>query len=50
MGFQNYNHYIPNIVHISGALSTLGIPYEYAETQCEEGAKDVNNILDSVVI
>ena len=36
------NHFNQNIAVISGALFTLQIQYEY--TQCDEGARDVNNI------
>ena len=28
---------------ITGALFTLRIQYEYTQTQCQEGAKDVND-------
>ena len=32
--------HIPNIDAFSGALFTLRIQYEYAQTQCDEGARD----------
>ena len=41
------NHSNLNIVDGSGALFTLRIHYEY--TQCEEGARDVNDIWVTVV-
>ena len=34
------NSNIPNIDAISGALFILRIQYEYAQTQCDEGARD----------
>ena len=39
-----HNPYIPNIEVISGALFTLRIQYEYTQTQCDEGARDGNDI------
>ena len=42
--------HIQNIDAISGALFTLRIQYEYTQTQCNEGAKDVNNILYMKII
>ena len=40
--YQKNNHCNQNIAVISGALFTFQIQYEYA--QCDEGARDVNNI------
>ena len=45
-----YNRRSRNIFHISGALFTLKIQYKYAQTQCEEGARDVNKMWVTVVI
>ena len=39
-----------NIIDISDALFTLKIQYEHNQTQCEVGARDVNNILVKVVL
>ena len=38
-----------NIVDIFDKLFILRIEYEYTETNCEEGARDVNNISVSVI-
>ena len=35
-----FNPHIQNIKAISGALFTMRIQYEYAQTQCDEGARD----------
>ena len=35
---------------IPGALSILGVHYEYTQTQCEEGARVVDNIWVTEVI
>ena len=44
--FKNmlYNLWDSTIVDLSGALFIWRIHYEYTRTQCEEGARDVNNI------
>ena len=38
-----------NSADISGALFIFKIQYEFTQTQCEEGARDVNNIWVPVV-
>ena len=50
MHFRDSNHCNPNIVDISGAIFTFKIHFEYTQTQCEEGARGVNNVLVTVVI
>ena len=40
VSFESTNPQIPNIDAISGALFILRIQYEYAQTQCDEGARD----------
>ena len=44
-GMVNYSklHY-KNIVDISGALFIMRIQYLCTQIQCEEGARDVNNV------
>ena len=44
------NHWDPNIVDISGALITLSLSIFILNSQCEEGAGDVNNILFPEII
>ena len=46
-----YNHCLPNIVDLSGALFTLQIQYmfEHTQSQCEEGAKEVNDIWHAMI-
>ena len=44
MTTKNLYPHITNVVDISGALFTIKIQNEYTQTQCDEGAKDVNNI------
>ena len=36
--------HVPHFDAISGALFTLRIQYEYTHTQCDEGARDGNDI------
>ena len=45
----NFNLWNSNIVDNSGAFFKLKIQYEYTQTQCEEGARDDNNIWVPVV-
>ena len=47
---MTHNHCNRNIVDISGALFTLNLSILVLKSQCEEGARDVNNILVTVVI
>ena len=42
--FEQYNPHIANIDAISGALFTMRIQYECTQTQCDEGARDGNDI------
>ena len=44
------NRSYPNIVDIFSALFTSRIQYEYTQSQCKEGGRDVNNILVAVLI
>ena len=43
MTFKN-NPHIANIDAISGTLFALRFQYEYAQTECDEGARDVIDI------
>ena len=48
--FMSHNHCNRNIVDISGALFTLNLSILILKSQCEESARDDNNILVIVVI
>ena len=43
-----YNPHIPNIANISGALCTMNLSEPKLNSQCDEGARDLNNIVLSI--
>ena len=50
MKSEEINFRDSSIVDISGALYIFRIQYEFTQSQCEGGARDVNNIWVLVVI